>query len=212
MCLRRCRSYVVIFMKDKSAVYTLECTHRRQLLPVRALNERSLLIRGLPFLRAKTIGHVYNDDIVILDVLYFSDVHVDSLPNDQQRVDTLRDFLQMSTNTDKSDSTLTGVFWWGHLNDLSDTRRLPLTRRVSLMFISIQAAVVTVHRTLLKHLLRDWLFGLVFRRKVFVSLDMSYTTCLILTSSSGCRENAVPLDELVLVTGLAPLLNTNLRT
>ena len=57
-----------IVMGDVNAVYTLECAHRRQLLAARALNERSLLIRGLPFPRTKTIGDVYVDDLVILSV------------------------------------------------------------------------------------------------------------------------------------------------
>ena len=42
---------------------------RRHLLAARALNERSLLIRGLSFPRTKTIGDVYIDDLVILIVL-----------------------------------------------------------------------------------------------------------------------------------------------
>ena len=65
-----------IVMGDVNAVYTLECAHRRQLLAARALNERSLLIRGLPSPRTKTIGDVYIDGLVILSVLQFSDVHV----------------------------------------------------------------------------------------------------------------------------------------
>ena len=34
---------------DANAVHTLECAHRRQVLAARALNERSLSIRGLLF-------------------------------------------------------------------------------------------------------------------------------------------------------------------
>ena len=60
-----------IVMGDIIAVYTLECAHRRQLLAVRALNERSMLIRELPFPRAKTIEEVFLDDLVILSVLQF---------------------------------------------------------------------------------------------------------------------------------------------
>ena len=70
-----------IVMGDVNAVYTLECAHRRHVLAVCALNERPLLIRGLPFPRTKTIGDVYIDDLVILSVLQFSDVHVDSWPS-----------------------------------------------------------------------------------------------------------------------------------
>ena len=48
-----------IFMEDVNAVYTLECAHRGHLLAARALHERCLLIRGLPFPRTETIGNVY---------------------------------------------------------------------------------------------------------------------------------------------------------
>ena len=65
-----------IVLGDVNALYTLECAHRQQLLAARALNERSLFIRGLPFLRTTTTGDVCNDDFVILSVLQFSDVHL----------------------------------------------------------------------------------------------------------------------------------------
>ena len=44
-----------IVMGDVNAVYALEGAHRRQLLAARALNERSLLIRGLPLMCTLTI-------------------------------------------------------------------------------------------------------------------------------------------------------------
>ena len=58
-----------IVMGDVNAVHTLECAHRKQLLAARPLHERSLLIRGLPFPRTKTIGDEKKDDLVILSVL-----------------------------------------------------------------------------------------------------------------------------------------------
>ena len=70
---------------DVNATYTLECAHRQQVLAARALNEPSLLIRGLPFLRTKTIGDVYIDGEVTLSILQFSDVHVGSSPIEVQR-------------------------------------------------------------------------------------------------------------------------------
>ena len=66
-----------IVMGDVNSVYPLESAHRRQLFAWRALNERSLLIRGLPFPRTKKIGDVYIGDLVILSVAQFSNVHVD---------------------------------------------------------------------------------------------------------------------------------------
>ena len=38
-----------IVMGDVNAENTLECANRRQLFAARALNERSLLLKGLPF-------------------------------------------------------------------------------------------------------------------------------------------------------------------
>ena len=95
-----------IVMGDVNAVYTLECAHRRQLLAARALHERSLMIRGLPFPRTKTIGNVHIDDLVILSVLRFSNVHLVSSPIEVQRADALYDFLQVPTSAGKSGSTL----------------------------------------------------------------------------------------------------------
>ena len=70
---------------DVNAVHTLGCAPRRHLLFARALNERSPLIRELPFPRTKTIGDVYIDDLVIPSVLQFSDAHVASSPTEVQR-------------------------------------------------------------------------------------------------------------------------------
>ena len=46
-----------------------------------------LLIRGLPFPDTKTIGDDNVDDIFILSVLQFFDLHVDSSPIEVQRAD-----------------------------------------------------------------------------------------------------------------------------
>ena len=100
-----------IVMGDVNAVHTLECAHRRQLLAARALNERSLLIGGLPFPRTKTIGDVYIDDFAILRVLQLSDVDVESSLIEMQRVSALHDSLQIPTNVAKSGSTLSGELW-----------------------------------------------------------------------------------------------------
>ena len=78
-----------IVMGDVNTVYTLECAHRRHLLAARALNERSLLIRGLPFPRTKTIGTCTSTTLSSSVFLQFSDVHVDSSPIEVQRADAL---------------------------------------------------------------------------------------------------------------------------
>ena len=69
-------------------------------------------------------------------------------------------------------------------------------------------SAVGVHRTLLRRLLGGWAFALAFRREVFASLDMAYTN---LPPSRRCRLSGALLDELLLITKLAPLLETNSR-
>ena len=76
-------------------------------------------IRGLPFPRTKTIGDVYIDEFVILGVLQFSDVYVDSSLIEVQCADALYDFLELPTNAGKSGSTLSGEFWRGRLDGFS---------------------------------------------------------------------------------------------
>ena len=106
-----------IVMGDVNAAYTLECAHRRQVLAARAVHERSLLISGLPFpAHEDDWRRVFIDDLVILSVLHFSDVHLASSPIEVQRAEALCDFFQMLTNAGKSGSTLSGEFWRGSLD------------------------------------------------------------------------------------------------
>ena len=50
------------------------------------------------------------DDLVILGILRFSVVHVNSPAVEVQRADALYDFLQMPTNACTSGSTFSGEF------------------------------------------------------------------------------------------------------
>ena len=200
-----------IVMGDVNAVYTLGRAHRRQLLAARALSERSLLVRGLSFPRTKTIGDVYIDDLVICSILQFSDAHVDSSPTEVQRADDLYDFLQKPTHVGMSGGTLSGEFWEGRLDGVSGALGFPLERRVSLMLVTMLLSAMDVNRTLLRRLLRGWAFALTFRHEVFASLDLSCIAAATLPPSRRCPVNGALLDEFLLVTGLAPLLQPNLR-
>ena len=191
-----------IVIGDVNAVYTLGWCHRRHLLAARALNERSLLVRGPSFWRTKTIGDVCVDDFVILSILQVSDVHVGSSPIEAQRADALYDFFQMPTNASKSGSTFSGEFWRGRLNDVSGMLGFHLERRVSLMLITVLVAAVGVNRTLLRRLLEGW---------AFARLDVSYTATATLPPSRRCRVNGALLNELLFVAWLVFLLETYLR-
>ena len=127
-----------------------------------------------------------------------------------QRADAFYDFLQMPTNAGKSGGTLPGEFWRVRLDGVSGTLGFPLTLRLSLMLISMLVAAMGVNRMLLQRLLGGWALALAFRREVFASLDVSYTAATALPPCRRCRVNGHFIDELVLVTGLAPL-ETNLR-
>ena len=176
-----------------NAVCTLECVHRRQLLAARALNELSLLLRGHPFPRTKTIGHVYSDDLVILSVLQFSDVHVDSLPAEVQRADAWYDFFQVRQYTCGRVLGRTAGWRCRHTRIPSCTPSLthahPNAGRCG---------------TLSQRLLAGWAFVLAFRREVFASLDASYIAATTLPPSRRCWVNGALLDGPVLVTGRAP--------
>ena len=144
-------------------------------------------------------GDVHIDDLAILFVFAFSDVHVDSSPIEVQRSDALYDFAHMRTNVGKSGITLSAEFWRGRLDGVSGTLGFSVERRVSLMIITMLVAAVGVNRTLLQRLLG----GLGIR------------PCLSARSVPHCSHHLASkralLDEIVLVTGLGPFLETNLR-
>ena len=85
----------------------------------------------------------------------------------------------------------------------------PLERRVSLTPVTMLISAVGVNRTLLQRLLGGWAFAIAFRRKVFATHDVSCTAATTLPPSRRCRVNGALLDDLLLVTGLALLLETN---
>ena len=94
-------------------------------------------------------------------------------------------------------STLAGKFWGGRLDGVSGTLGSPLERRVSLMLVTMQISAVCVYRALLRRLLEGWAFAVV-----------SYTAATTLPPSRRCLLNGALLDWLLLITGLAPILET----
>ena len=80
------------------------------------------------------------------------------------------------------------------------------------MLITILIAAAGAHRTLLQRLLGGWASALAFRREAYGCLDVSYTAAATLAPSRRCQAERTQLDELLLVTGLAPLLQMTFRT
>ena len=79
------------------------------------------------------------------------------------------------------------------------------------MLITMLVAATGANRTFLQRLLGGWAFAFAFQREAFACLDVAYSAAVSLAPSRRCRVNGALLDELFLVTGLAPLLETNLR-
>ena len=172
-------------MDDVNAVHTLEFAHRRQLLVVRALNERSCLIRQT-----------------------YIPIHAH---RSSARRCLVRHPIRIPAHAGKPGSTPRGralgrTAW--------TTLGFPLARRVSLMLISMLVAAMGVNRKLLQTPSRrrgfpPWPSA----EKYSASLDVSYTAShRIAATQDDARENGALIDELVPVTRLAPLLETNLRT
>ena len=79
------------------------------------------------------------------------------------------------------------------------------------MLTTMLVASTRANRTLHQHLLGGWAIALAFRREAFASLDAACTAATTLAPSRRFRVNGALLDELLLVTRLAHLLQTNLR-
>ena len=163
---------------------------------------------GLPFPRTMTIGDVYIDDLVVLSVSQFSDVHVES-PIEVQRADALYDFLQMHTNANNSDNTL------GRVLERTPRRRckhswIP-SRTASFAHAHHDAGRCYRCKSDTPSTPRRVGIRLDFRREALTCLEVSSAAAASLAPSRRPVHGAL-LEELLLVTGLAPLLQTNLRS
>ena len=86
-----------------------------------------------------------------------------------------------------------------------------LEGRVSLMLITMLVAATGANRTLHQRLFGGWAFALAFWRAANACLDVAHSAAASLAPSRRCRVSGALSDELLLVTGLAPLLDTHLR-
>ena len=102
-----------------------------------------------------------------------------------------------------------GSFWGRHLDGVAGTPSFPLGRRVSLALVAVAAAGANL--TLLRRLLGGCAFALAFLREAFACLDVACSAAASLAPSRRCRVSGALKDDLLLITGLAPLLETNLR-
>ena len=172
-----------IVMGDVNAVHTLERAHRRHLLAARARNVRSVLLRGGPFARQRS-------ETKSLMTSSFS------------ASCTSRKFMCFRPHSSKCQQmpASQAVHSLGRDSETALQRHCKHTWipfRVSLMFMTMLVCAVGVNRTVLQR----WASAL-------ASLDVSYIAAATLPRCRRCRVNGVLLDEHLLVTGLAPLLQT----
>ena len=172
-------------------VFTLECAHRRQLFAARALNERSSLLRGLPFPRTRTIGDAYVDSVFCTSQTSMS-IHRQSKFSEPMLCTTSFDCQQKRA----SQAVLSRANFGEDASTAYQVHSdFTLQRRVSLMLT-----------TMLQRLLGGWAFEFASRREVFASFDVSYTAAASSLACRRCRVNGA-----LLVTGFVSLLQTNLR-
>ena len=127
------------------------------------------------------------DDLVILSVLQFSDVHVDSSPIE---VHARRYCVPLPPHAFECGSSLgragSGVV---ALDGLASTLGDPLERRVSFMLTTMLVAAVGGNRTLLQRFLGGWAVALAFRRETFASLGVFHTAAAgFIRRASPCHK------------------------
>ena len=110
----------------------------------------------------------------------------------------------MPTNAGKSGSTLMG-------EEGGVLVGFPFERRVSLALVMMLVAATGANRTLFQRLLGGWAFALAFWRDACASLYVAYSAATSLAPSRRCRVSGALIDEIHLIAGLAPLLETNVR-
>ena len=86
-----------------------------------------------------------------------------------------------------------------------------MCRRATLALTTCLGACLGVNRAQLKSLLGAWVCTLSFRRECPSFLDVSFVGAQSLPSRKPCKPSGALLDELVLVSVLAPPFSANLR-
>ena len=184
-------------MGDTNAVSVLEMAHRWQLINAGVLRTDTLLLPERPLPQGAEFGDVYIFDLVLFSILHFSRL------NETQRwpraacARDMNEQLAMPTARSKGDAGFRAEFRGGALDGIAGTLGFPMGRRTSLMFVTLTGAVLGVTRTTFQQLLGAWNFALNFRREASRCLDV--------------LQNGALLDDMLLVCGIGPLLQADLR-
>ena len=159
-----------------------------------------MLVPGRAFPRSAMI-----DDLVILALVHFSRLHLkdDFIP--AQRADAMYESLGMVVSAKKCGSTFEHeVVWGGQLDGKRGKLGFGVGRRVSLML-----ATVTGHD--FRRLLGIRVYALSFRREALSILDVAFVAAECFPPLSRCAIEGASLDELLVSTFFAPLLDADLR-
>ena len=202
---------VGVMMGDTNAVAVLEMAHRRQLINAGALRSETLLLPERPLPDGPDFGDVYIDDLVLFSILHFSRLcDLAGCPR-AARAQGMYKQLAMPTSQSKKTASFRAEFWGGALDGIAGTLGFPMGRRTSLMYVTLLGAVLGFTRTTLQQLLGVWNFALSFRREALCCLGVAFVAARSLPTRKPIRASGALLNDLLLVCGLAPLLQADLR-
>ena len=200
-----------IMMGDTNTVTVLELAHKRQLINANVLTAESLLLPERPPPEGPESGDVHVDDLVLFSILHMSRLHeLRDCPR-AKRAEQMYRQLALPTGSGKSETGFKAEFWGGALDGIFGSLGFPMQRRTTLMYVTILGALLGVTRGSLQQVLGAWIFALSFRREAHCCSDVAFMCARKLPTRNPVPACGALLDDLLLVTGIAPLLQTNLR-
>ena len=202
---------VGVMMGDTNVVSVLAMAHECQHINAGVLRTDSLLLPERPLPQGNEFGDVYIDDLVLFSILLFSRMNEpDYCPRAARARNTYAQ-LSMPTAESKETAAFRAEFWGGNLDGMKETLGIPMCSRTSLMYVTLTGAVLGVTRTSLQQLLGAWNFALSFRREALCCLDVAFLAVGTLPTRRPIPPTGALLDDLLLVCGIAPLLQADLR-
>ena len=112
--------------------------------------------------------------------------------------------IAMPTSSGKTDTAFQAEFWSGALNGITESLGF-------LMCVTLLRATPGVTRGSLQQLLGAWNFAVSFRREALCCLDVASVSAQKLSTRRHVPPEGALLDNLLLVRGLGPLLQADLR-
>ena len=202
-----------IMIGDTNAITVLELAHRRQLINANVLSPETLLLPERPLPDGPEFGDVYIDDLVLFSMLHMSRLH--HLRNCPRAARAKRICIvnwQCQSAQYKGNSGFKAEFWGGALDGISGSLGFPMHCRTTLMYVTLLGALLGITRGSLQQILGAWNFALSFRREALCCLDVAFMCAMKLPTRRHTPAHGALLDDLLVVAGIAPLLQADLRT